>query len=182
MQKFILVSLVTLAMVCFSCQSYSQGTLAPLYLVTSGSGSITPFQDGQLLEVGTNYQMTAVPDSDFTFSSWQPVNVFVLTEVVLDSSGDLSTNTSTALSPIANYIETSTLTFTMQPVQVLTDNGVLTITENSGWQANFVPVPEPSNATLTVFGITVVVWLRRKRLKTIKQPNTKTDCAISFHR
>jgi len=164
MKKFILVLLVTLATVCFASHSYSQGTLAPLYLFTSGIGSITPLQDGQLLTVGQAYNMTAIPDSAFTFSSWQPVNVFVFNDVVMDVSGDLSTNTSTVASPTADFTETSALTFTMQPVQVILDlPRVRTITESSGWQANFVPVPEPSSITLIVCALAAGVLFRAKR-------------------
>ncbi len=77
MKKFILVALVTLATVCFAGRSHGQDTLAPLYLYTSGDGNITPLESGQLLDVGQSYDMTAVPDAGYVFSSWQPVNVFV---------------------------------------------------------------------------------------------------------
>ena len=163
MQKFIFVLLVTLGAVCFTRQSYSQGTLAPLYLSTTGSGSITPLQDGQLLEVGQSYDMTAVPDSGFVFSSWQPANVFVLTEVVNDGSGDLVTNTSVTTSLTLDYIEPASLTFTMQAVIFLEDSPSRTLTQNSGWQANFVLVPEPSAITLTACGFITLVLLRQRR-------------------
>ncbi len=165
MQKCILSSLIVLASVCFVCQSYSQGSLTPLYLFISGSGSITSLQDGQLLEVGTDYQMTAVPDTDFTFGSWQPVKVFVFTEVVRGLSGDLTAITSMTLIPIASYTSTASLAFTMQPEQVLLNvPSVGTITESSGWQANFVPIPEPSDGAFIIYGFTSFILFRYRHV------------------
>ena len=46
------LTLVTFATVCFARQSFAQGTLEPLFLFPTGDGSITPLQNGQLLEVG----------------------------------------------------------------------------------------------------------------------------------
>jgi hypothetical protein len=119
MKKFVLVSLVMLATVCFACQSYGQGSLAPLYLFTNGSGSIAPLQNGQLLEVGQSYDMTAIPDSGFVFSSWQPVNVFVSTQISSDPSGGFVTNTSLVSLPVGEYLAPVPLIFIMQPSSCL---------------------------------------------------------------
>ncbi len=96
--------------------------------------------------------MEGIPDSGSVFSSWQPVNVFTLFEVVWDASGNQYTNTSSVAALIPEYVETSVLTFTVQPGQVLLDNpGVTMLTESRGWQANFVAVPEPSSIALIVW-------------------------------
>ncbi len=110
--------------------------------------------------------MEGIPDSGSVFSSWQPVNVFTLFEVVWDASGDQYTNTSSVAALIPEYVETSVLTFTVQPGQVLLDNpGVTMLTESRGWQANFVAVPEPSSIALIVCGLGVTVYFWRKRLQ-----------------
>jgi Divergent InlB B-repeat domain len=156
MKKFMFITLVTVAVVCFPHRSYAQGSLAPLFLSIDGGGSITPFQNGQLLEVGRNYTMTAIPDSGFVFSSWQPANVFVSSSGVTNN-GTVYTTTNTVIAPIPSYTETPSLTFTMQPQVEILNN----LYENSGWMANFVPVPEPPGTTLVACGLTAALMLRR---------------------
>ena len=54
-----------------------------------------------------------------------------------------NTNTVVAVvgSPVPTYTNQPSLDFVMQPVVVIADNpGVMTITQGSGWQANFEPV------------------------------------------
>lgn len=166
MRKFTVVLLVALATACFPSPGHAQGTLSSLLLFTTGSGSITPFQNRQLLVVSQSYDMTAVPDSGYTFSSWQPVNVFFFTDIVSDGSGGFSTNMSTVTSLLPESSEASTLNFTMQAPQVVFDGpGVRTVTESSGWQANFAPVPEPSSLALLVCGFAALVSLRHRRCR-----------------
>lgn len=43
---------------------------APFALVTVGSGSVSGPSDGQLLEIGRTYTVTAVPAKDWLFSEW----------------------------------------------------------------------------------------------------------------
>jgi len=156
MKKFTLASLFILAMVCFGSQNYAQGTEAPLYLFTVGSGAVTPLQNGQLLEVGQSYDMTAIPDLGSTFGSWQAINVVVNIEHIPGQS----TTTNVTIEPLAEYIQTPTLTFTMQaPTEVVSGFGA--IIGNSGWQANFEPVPEPLNIELIVYGLSGFALLRR---------------------
>jgi hypothetical protein len=164
-----LVLLLTLTTGCCVCQGYGQGSLAPLYVFTNGFGSITPLQYGQLLEVGQSYEMTALPDSGFVFSSWQMANVFVDTEITMSASGSLVTNTFVTPSLLPSFTDTSTLTFTVAAIQVIfSDPGVRTISLNTGWQANFAAVPEPSSFGLTVFGLAggSVLGIRRFRKTT----------------
>ena len=143
MRIFAFVICLTLASACFAFQTFAQETLAPLYLFTNGIGSITPLQNGQMVDVGQSYEMTALPDSDYAFSSWQPVNVFVLTTVEIDYNTDPPTTnviTQTATSLVPEYTEEPVLEFTMQQENVLYDSGGNSLVEYSGWQANFVPV------------------------------------------
>jgi len=43
---------------------------APLTVAVTGSGTVTPNYNGQWLEVGRSYTMTAAPASGFTFDNW----------------------------------------------------------------------------------------------------------------
>jgi hypothetical protein len=139
----ILVLLAALATVWFPREGYSQGDLAPLYLFITGSGSITRLQDGQLLNSGQSYHMTAIPDEGFKFDSWQPVVVTVVTLTNYSAAGDpiLPPLTEETYSVEDTYINTPTLRFTMQPVNVISQGPDFSITQRHGWQANFVPVP-----------------------------------------
>ena len=166
MRKFAFITMVGVAIVCFTRQGNGQGTVsyAPLHLFINGAGGVSPLLDGQMLEVGQSYTMTAIPDSGFAFSSWQPVNVFTFTSYVLDAGGGVSTNISVNASPVPQYINTPSLSFTMEPVEVLFDNpGVMTLTRDSGWQANFEPVPEPSSLALIMCALTATAFLRCPR-------------------
>jgi hypothetical protein len=114
---------------------------APLLLFTNGSGRVFPLQEGQMFKVGQECVMVADADRGFMFSNWTLVNVFTITEVYFDGSGNAHTTTTTDVSPVGVYTKTRLLRFTMRPVEVFMDEpGVLTITESVGWQANFVPV------------------------------------------
>ena len=159
MKKFTLITLVIATMMTFTRQSHAQGTFASLFLLIDGSGSISPLQNGEMLEVDTNYTMTAIPDSGFAFGSWQPVNVFISTSLVTNE-GTVYGTTNTVMASIPDYIETNPLTFTMQPQEEIANN----VYESSGWQANFVPVPEPSEPTVFVCGFAAVTLIRHKRI------------------
>ena len=112
-----------------------------LSLFINGGGNVSPLTNGESLEVGQIYNMVAIPDAGFVFSSWQPVNVFVFTQFVIDTNGNNVPVVSTVASPIPAYTNQAALDFTMQAVVVIYDvPGVRTITEGSGWQANFEPV------------------------------------------
>jgi hypothetical protein len=161
MKKLTLIALLTVVTASFPGQCPAQGTFAPLFLFTSGSGSVTPLQNGQLLEVGQSYEMTAIPDSGSVFSSWQPANVFVFTYITFGpEGGPISTNTSVISSLVPNFIEQADLSFIMQAPQVVSDTPNLMITENSGWQANFEAIPEPSEAMLIAWCVAAVAFKR----------------------
>jgi hypothetical protein len=167
MKKLINIVFVILMTLCLARHGHAQGTLVPLPLFTDGNGSITPFQDGQLLEAGQTYEMTAIPDAGFAFSSWQPVNVYTETTYIISTLGGSTTtniNTSTVNSPLPATSEQATLDFTMQPMDVIYDSENSTLTVISGWQANFVAVPEPASIALMVIGFSAIVVLKGSRI------------------
>jgi len=94
-----------------------------------------------MLEVGQRYKLRAVPGRGFCFASWNRVNVFTFTEITLDPSGHPNPPVvSSILSPVPDHIRKPMLVFTMQPEIVLYSSEYRTITESTGWQANFVPL------------------------------------------
>lgn len=122
-------------------------TYAPLPLFVSGSGTVFPLEDGQMLEVGRTYFMVAIPDQGYVLSAWQEVNVFTFIEYTKDGSGNVVERTSTVVAPIDEYIHHPALRFIMQPQVMLFDvPGVRSVSESIGWQATFVP-RNPSGRT-----------------------------------
>src|SRR5215471_11022128 len=118
MKAFRLITLAILIATSRATQAYAQGTTAPLPLFINGGGTVSPLTNGQMLEVGQAYEMTAFPDAGFVFNSWQPVNVFTLTTFVIDQYGNTNTVVSVSLSPVPTYTNTPSLSFIMQPVVV----------------------------------------------------------------
>ena len=167
MSKFASITLIALVAICFVRQSSAQGTLVPLSLSTNGSGEISPFQDGQMLEAGQSYEMTAIPASGFAFASWQPVNVFTLTAYIIDTISNPGTpitnvNVSLIRSLVPEYFNDPVLSFTMQPVQVVYSTDQSSLTEGTGWQANFEPIPEPSAIAFIVLGLNALLLFRNR--------------------
>jgi hypothetical protein len=132
-----------------------------LQLFISGNGSVTPLQAGDLLTVGQTYDMEAVPAADSVFSSWQPVNVTTVTQFDLDANGNpVPIYISTVPLLVADYSYQPILEFTMQPDTVIADTPTLSIVQSYGWQANFIPVPEPSSIGLIACGLTAIFFHR----------------------
>src|ERR1700744_4735316 len=124
MKMFAFIVLYLFATVIYGYKSSAQSVVyAQLYLSTNGSGSISPLQSGQLLEVGQSYDITATPDPGFLFSGWQMIIVNTYTQAQLDTSGNLTTNISIVPSLKDFFIGTSTMTFTMQPDPLFLDYG-----------------------------------------------------------
>jgi hypothetical protein len=159
-RKLLLVTLAVSAFL-FGGKTRAQGT-APLHLFINGAGSVSPFHDGQLLEVGLSYDMVAVPDSGSAFSSWQPVNVFGFITRVIDAGGTVQTNISVVSSPVAEYFTTPTLSFTLAPEELLSDTPAITVTKAGGWQANFEAVPEPASMALLLCGVAATGLFQRR--------------------
>ncbi len=158
--------MVALAMLCFTRPGRAQDTnTAPLYLFIAGSGEISQLQNGQMLNVGQDYEMTALPDAGFIFSSWQQVNIFTFEQITIDANGNPNPPIiSQVTSPVPPSVFQPVLDFTMQPEMVLLNNpGVETITQSSGWQANFTPTPEPTVLALTTFGLMIISLNRKTR-------------------
>ena len=162
MKHFMFASLVSVMSAACMPPALAQGAFAPLYLFTTGSGSLTPFQNGQSLQVGQSYDLTAIPDPGFAFSSWQPVIVMAQITTNYNASGNpiLPPNITTSPPlPEPQFTLTPTLAFTMQPETVLS-SGAFELIQSTGWQANFAPVPEPAGFALTACGLAMIVFLR----------------------
>jgi hypothetical protein len=118
---------------------------APLSLFITGEGKIVPFDDGQMLQVGRDYVMRAIPDRGYVFTHWTPVILFTITEFIIDPSGNPIARSTTVASPSPDQVADPLLRFTMQPEEVLFDSPVRRITTRTGWQANFVPARKRSH-------------------------------------
>lgn len=139
-------------------QGQAQDALAPLFLNISGDGTVTPYQSGQLLTVGQNYELSETPAAGYVFSGWEQAYFFVFVEYTLDAEGQpLPPITSTVVSPIMGiYSDQPILDFTLMPEDVLYNvPGVAEITQDSGWQADFVAIPEPSSVLMMVVWLTI---------------------------
>jgi hypothetical protein len=160
-----------LLLVCFASRAFAQDTYAPLFLYTNGAGCLTSLTNGQTLEVGQNYEMTASPATGYVFSGWQVMNVYVLDEVVpIQGSGLFSTNESIIRSPVDGiYTNGVTLQFTMQPENVLLSTTNRTLTQSMGWAANFVPVPIQLQGVSTNKILQVTVAMQFTNYTTIVQ-------------
>ena len=140
MRTLAFISLVTLAVNIFPRQGHSQDASATFFVFTNGSGSITPLQNGQLLQVGQSYEMTAIPNTGYVFDSWQPITVFIDTTVFTNGDGSVDSITNIISSPQPQYFSQPALDFVMQSPVTIISNSLMTISVASGWQANFVPV------------------------------------------
>jgi hypothetical protein len=89
MKKILLLLVVMLGVQHLSAQDTDDRSFAPLFIITNGMGKIFPFHDGEMLEVGRKYDMVAVPDRGYEFSSWQPVTIFTDDEYTYNPSGQL---------------------------------------------------------------------------------------------
>jgi hypothetical protein len=142
MKKFLLLLIVMLAVQRLSAQDSEDRTFASLFIITNGLGRVFPFHNGDMLEVGRKYEMVAVPDKHFEFSSWQPVTIFTDIEYTYNSAHQLIETESDTVVPTPEYYQDPVLHFTMEDDVVLFNiPNVRILTQNEGWQANFVPLP-----------------------------------------
>ena len=164
MKKFVFSAIFAGTIVVFASQSCGQDPVfAPPHIYTNGAGGVSPPFAGQMLEVGRTYEMVGIPDPGFVFSSWQLVDLFTFSVFTSGPDGEIYPPTiSTVPSPNMQYITTPTLSFTMEPVEVILDiPNSITITHGIGWQVNFEAVPEPACLALTKCALTVVAFMRR---------------------
>lgn len=167
MKRSLLFMVVAILTAVCAPRGLGQGTVsssnAVLHVYINGGGEITPSLDGQVLNVGQTYELTATPDPGFTFTSWQAVNVFTFTSILRDPNNDpIQTNVSATASPGAVVSYAPAWSFTMQPDVLIYESAAETIARNIGWQANFDPIPEPPATGLILCGLLVAMVARRR--------------------
>jgi hypothetical protein len=144
MKRFAAIITVVLAAACFAHRSGGQGTeYAPLEIFTNGPGRISPLHAGQMLEVWRTYSMEAIPDSGFTFHSWESVDVFIQNTLITNGSGGVFTNVQKTVTSRNQFFTRPELIFKARPILVSVHSNQLATTSAYGWRANFGPVREP---------------------------------------
>jgi hypothetical protein len=142
MKKIFLLLVIVLVVQRMPAQPPGERIFAPLYLYTNGQGQVGPVYDGQMLQVGRVYRAKAVPDFGYKFASWQPVNIFIITQTNFDAQGEpiLPPVQSVTTAVVPTFIYRPDLKFTMRDaIWITADGNNPSIVEAFGWQANFVP-------------------------------------------
>lgn len=155
-----------LALTCFARSGRAGApATAALYIYTTGSGEFSPFQSGQLINVGQNCALTATADPGYEFNNWEMIGVYTLEQFTVDAHGNpLPPVFSQVVTHYQDYFYTPTVYFTMQADSLVEDvPGQEIVTGNWGWQANFTPTPEPSTLGLIACGLTVIFFRAAKR-------------------
>jgi len=120
---------------------------APLVVQVAGEGTVSPDYNKVELALGGNYHMTATAQrgSGFVFTNWTVLNIFTAVESALNEFGQPEiVGTNTIISPGAVATNGPTLSFTMTaPVTLISVPGIETISESTGYQANFLDVEKP---------------------------------------
>ena len=113
----------------------------PSQTLTNGNGYVFEIRERARHDQQDEVTVVAIPARGYVFSSWQPVNVFSISQVTIGANGQVNPPTiSSVFSPIPQYSYDPVLRFVPQPVTVLFDNpGVQEIAQQECWQANFVP-------------------------------------------
>ena len=103
---------------------------APIQVQTSGFGTISPNYNGQLLEIGKNFTMTATPGIGCLFSNW--------TGSLVTSAATLNFTMASNLTFTANFIDTNKPTFSITNLVAgqRVSNAVFTVkgTASDNWQ------------------------------------------------
>jgi hypothetical protein len=142
MKKLFLLLAILLTVEWMPAQPPGDRIYSPLFVYTNGPGQIYPVNDGEMLQVGRVYKMKAVPDRGYKFASWQPVNIFILTQTNFNAQGEpiLPPIVSIVPAVVPTYTYRPNLRFTMQDVEWISiDGGNPSIMRAFGWQVNFVP-------------------------------------------
>ncbi len=113
----------------------------PAQTLTNGNGYVFAIRERWRRDPQDEVTVVAIPARGYVFSSWQPVNVFTISQTTIGADGLVNPPTiSSVFSPIARYSYDPVLRFVTQPAIVLFDNpGVQEIAQQEYWQANFVP-------------------------------------------
>jgi len=138
--------MVMLAACGLAAQKAIAGSWSPLILFTNGSGCISNYRNGQMLQAGQSFYMLAAPRQGSVFAGWQQVKKAIEVKTVHYPSGVTVITTNTVISVAGKPNCKPWMEFIMQPVTVrnVEDNpGNSIITEYHGWQANFAPVLAP---------------------------------------
>jgi hypothetical protein len=111
-----------------------------LAVFTNGNGTVTPNDNGALLQIGQNYSLTAKPAAGFAFANWSSLQVVSIPPIIQPMAKPQAS--STPVSPIEyppNY-ETN--------LTVLTNQPTLTFAMSSGLmlEASFVDIAPPTVA------------------------------------
>lgn len=109
----------------------------PLFLQINGGGRITPFKDGQMLQVGHQYFMVAIPERGYVFKNWSAVNLN--TEISHNEFGPPVSTTNIIVLATGEFVKEPILRFTMQ-AELIEQTPFVKVTTSRGWQANFVPI------------------------------------------
>jgi len=103
---------------------------APIQVQTNGFGTISPNYNGQMLEVGKTYSMTASPGSGCIFTNW--------TGSLVTSAATLNFTMASNLTFTANFIDTNKPTFSITNLVAgqRVSNAVFTVkgTASDNWQ------------------------------------------------
>lgn len=139
MKRIVLILAVMLAVQRLPAQSGTEGPSAPLLLCTNGCGTISPYNNGQMLEVGHNYTLSACPASGFSFDGWRQVTMATTVQVTRYPSDawEITTNTYVVR---RGRIFVHSLYIIVPAVSVsVSSNGpsVTTVTRTEGWEADF---------------------------------------------
>lgn len=109
----------------------------PPFVYTNGDGYVFPLHKERKDEV----KLLAIPSRGYVFIGWQRVDVFTFTEYTYNGADQPNPPVySTVLSPIPGYDQQPVLRYAPLPETPLYDDpGVISIVQDEGWIANFVP-------------------------------------------
>ncbi len=113
----------------------------PAQTLTNGNGYVFEVRERWRRDPQDEVTVVAVPARGYVFSSWQPVNEFIISQITIGADGQVNPPTvSSVISPIPRYSYDPVLRFVPEPATILFDDpGVQEISQQVSWRANFVP-------------------------------------------
>lgn len=145
---------------------------SPIVVQTNGAGTVSPNYNGQMLEIGKSYSMTATAGVGFTFTNW---------------TGSVETNNATVnfvmqtnLTLQANFVDTTkpTLALTAPTVGQRWSNEVFTVRGTAGDNVQVTNVWYQLNGDIWNSGDTTNSWTNWQAIVTLT-PGTNTVLAYS---